>query len=150
MPVGSLSQTAGMKSRPFEMTVRTSADVLSLWTELVPAAERSDRSLWLAFLDRDGHPLPTVIPIHDRPAEPDRLMCRNLRKILADLASTGPVQCGLLLLTRPGSDVAGAGDHRWAEVLRREIGTELCPWRVHLATPAGIQSLATDGLSAAS
>jgi hypothetical protein len=150
MPVGALSQTAGMKSRSFDMTVHTSADVLSLWTTLVPAAERGDRSLWLTFLDRDGRPLPTVIPIHDRPAEPDRLMCRNLRKILADLASSSPVQCGLLLLCRPGSNVAGAGDHRWAEALRREIGAELCPWPVHLATPAGIQSLETDGLSAAS
>jgi hypothetical protein len=150
MPVCSLSHTAGMKSRPFDMTVHTNADVLSLWTTLVPAAERGDRSLWLTFLDRDGRPLPTVIPIHDRPAEPDRLMCRNLRKILADLASSSPVQCGLLLLCRPGSNVAGAGDHRWAEALRREIGAELCPWPVHLATPAGIQSLETDGLSAAS
>jgi hypothetical protein len=139
-----------MKSRPFEMTVHTGADVVSLWTQLVPSAERGDRSLWLAFLDGEGRTLPTVVPIHDRPSEPDRLMCRNLRKILADLVSTGPVHSGLLLLTRSGSATPRDGDRRWAETLRREIGAELCPWPVHLATPAGIVSLGTDDLSAAS
>ena len=139
-----------MTSRPFEMTIRTSADVLALWTKLVPLAERSRRSLWLVLLDRDDRTLPTAIPIDDLPAEPDALLCRNLRKILDDLASTGPVRSGLLLLCRPGAAAANANDHRWAAALRAEVGTELCRWPVHLATPAGVQSLEADDLSAAS
>src|SRR6201999_1839458 len=122
-----------MRSGSFDMTVHTRADVLALWTKLVHTAEPGRRSLWLAFLDREGRTLPTAMPIDGVPAEPDRLMCRNLRKILADLASSGPVHSGVLLLSRPGPDTAGAGDHRWAEMLRREIGPELCPWPVPLA-----------------
>src|ERR1700742_5229944 len=104
-----------MKSRPSETTIHSGADVLAFWTKLVPPAERRRRSLWLAFLDREGRTLPTVIPIDDMPAEPDTLLCGNLHKILADLASTGPVHSGLLLLSRPGPDTAAPGDHRWAE-----------------------------------
>jgi hypothetical protein len=139
-----------MKSRPFEMTIRSSADLLALGTKLVPPAERRRRSLWLAFLDGDGRTLPTAIPIDDLPAEPDTLLCRNLRKILADLVSTGPARSGLILLSRPGRDAPTANDQRWAAMLQDEIGTELSPWPVHLATPGGVRSIAADDLSAAS
>jgi hypothetical protein len=132
------------------MTIRTSADLLALWTRLVPSAERRRRTLWLAFLDSHGRTLPTAMPIDDLPAEPDALLCRNLGKILADLVSSGHAHSGLLLLVRPGSDAATASDRRWAAMLRDAVGTELCRWPVHLATPAGTQSLEADGLSAAS
>ncbi len=138
-----------MTSQPFAMTVRTSADVLALWTKLVPPAERSRRTLWLAFLDREDRTLPTAIPIDELPAGPDTLLCGNLRKIVEELAATGPVRSALLLLARPGTRAATPNDHRWAAMVRETIG-ELSRWPLHVATPAGIYSLEDDGLSAAS
>jgi hypothetical protein len=132
------------------MTIRTDADVRALWTALVPSGERRRRSLWVALLDQDDRTLPVAFPIDDLPAEPDTHLCRNLVKVLGDLASTGPVRSGLLLLTRSGLNTPTGDDHRWAAMLHSELGSELCRWPIHLATPHSIHSLEADDLSAAS
>jgi hypothetical protein len=148
--VSTHGQTAGMKSRPLEMTIRTDADVRSLWTSLVPSGKRRRRSLWVALLDANDRTLRVAFPIDDLPAEPDALLCGNLAKILADLTSTGPAHSAVLLLCRPGPESVTMQDRRWAARLRGELGAGLCRWPVHLATPFGIHSLETDDLSAAS
>jgi hypothetical protein len=139
-----------MKSRPLEMTIRTDADVRALWTSLVSSSERRKRSLWVALLDGDERTLKVAFPIDDLPAEPDPLLCGNLAKILADLASSGPARSALLLLCRPGPDTVTLQDHRWASAVVDEVGTKLCHWPFHVATPHAIHSLQSGGLSAAS
>ena len=139
-----------MKSRPLEISIRTDADVRTLWTSLVPSGERRRRSLWLVLLDGDDRTLPVAFPIDDLPAEPDTLLCRNLGKILRDLTSTGPAASAVLLLCRPGPQTLTVQDRRWASAIRAELGAALCRWPLHLATPFGLHSLEADDLSAAS
>jgi hypothetical protein len=139
-----------MESPPLEITIRTDADVRTLWMSLVPPAERQRRSLWLVLLDGDERTLPVAFPFDDPPAEPDTLLCRNLGKILRDLTSTGPAASAVLLLCRPGPEPVTGQDRRWASAIRTELGTGLCHWPLFLATPFGLHSLEADALSAAS
>ena len=132
------------------MTIRSDADVRALWSSLVPSDERHRRSLWVALLDENDQTLPVAFPIDDLPAEPDALLCKNLAKILGDLAATGPARSALVLLCRPGPETVTAQDHRWAVRLRGELGAGLCRWPLHLATPFGLHSFDADDLSAAS
>jgi hypothetical protein len=117
------------------MTIRTATDVRERWTALVPSSERPRRSLWVALLDRDERTLPVAFPIDELPVEPDTLLCRNLAKILGDLASTGPARSAALLRCRPGPETVTAQDRRWAARLRAQLGDDLCRWPLQLAAP---------------
>ncbi|HEX4017891.1 MAG TPA: hypothetical protein VHX15_14245 [Frankiaceae bacterium] len=139
-----------MESRPVEITIRTDADVRTLWMSLVPAEERRRRSLWMVFLDADDRTLPMAFPIDDLPATLDTQLRRSLGNILREVTSTSPARSAVLLLCRPGPDAVTAADLGWAAGLRGELGPTLCRWPLQLATPFGLHSLEAEGLSAAS
>lgn len=132
------------------MTIRTDADVVALWSTLVPEAELRRRSLWIVLLDEDGRTLPTVVPLHGLPARPDPAHCLSLASLLTRLTETTQARSALLLLTRPGSTVAAASDHHWAEALGAALGPELSPWPLHLATPGGVAGLVAERFPEAS
>ena len=134
---------------PPERIIRTDLDLFDLWTELMGPHGFDRSSLWMVFLDEDRRMLPTVVPIEDRPLEPDEPMIRNLRAIVDGLAETG-VRSVALLLTRPGPGVMTERDRRWARALTAVLGERLAGRPVHLATEGRIQTFAPDDLVAAS
>ncbi|WP_146202609.1 hypothetical protein [Branchiibius hedensis] len=131
-------------TRPEETFVRSDADLLRTWRNLMGPFGFSKRSLWLIFIDEDSSVLPTILPIDGIPVEPDERMVRNLAMIVREsIRQTSPT-CVALLLSRPGKGVVLKNDRRWAAHLKATFDETLMPWSIHLATNDGIQRLAVD------
>ncbi|MGH8960143.1 MAG: hypothetical protein ACRDWT_02885 [Jatrophihabitantaceae bacterium] len=128
--------------------VRNDAELFEVWQSLMGPGGFGVRSIWVIFLDADQRTLPVVVPIDDRPAEPDRLLVGNLAKIVGGLIQSGDAASAALLLSRPGPSHMLDPDRRWARVLHDALGTELSRWPIHLATQDRIQVFAPDDLIA--
>lgn len=107
------------------------------------------RSLWLIFLDADGHQSDLIVPIDDIPILPDN---RDVAAI-ADLVGRVREEVGVaqvpMLLSRPGPRDITEGDRRWAAALSAAVRDLHPRWPIHLATRDRVQVFAPDDLIAA-
>jgi hypothetical protein len=127
---------------PHETVVRTSTDLYELWQQLMGPGGFAHRSVWLLFLDGDGHPEPVIVPIDDLPARPDRRLVQALSQIVAGLTDSGDVASVAMLLSRPGPRHMTGDDRVWA----RALAPVTPAWPVHLATADRLQIFAPDDL----
>lgn len=78
----------------------------------------SRRSLYLAWLRRDGTMAPLLIPVEDLPVEPDRVALGHLVEMhsaVAEAEGVEPADLHLALcLERRGPAGPGPDDHAWA------------------------------------
>lgn len=101
------------------------------------------RSLWITFLDSDGHLHPTLQQVDDLPIDPtDRSLRRMIdmcKRVLREIDRAGSVA---FLLARPGWAQAHHSDMVWADGLRREAAkVRLRVQPVFLATDQAVVSL---------
>jgi hypothetical protein len=124
--------------------IRTSADLPPFWAALMGDGGFSRRTLWVAFFDEDGRPLPTLWPIDEVPRIPGRFV-EQLSRILTEAIADAPVTAIATLLSRPGPAEVSGSDRRWATALR--VAAESLPitcWPLHLATEDRVTDLAPD------
>jgi hypothetical protein len=127
---------------PYGTIVRTDTELYQLWHQLMGSGGFARRSLWLLFLDHEGHPEPVIVPIDDIPLRPDERLVRAVGEIVAGLTADGGVASVAMLLSRPGRPQMAAEDRVWARAL-----APITPaWPVHLATTDRLQPFAPDDL----
>lgn len=127
-----------------EVRIRTAADVLGVWQELMGPGGFGGRTLWLLFLDRDGVPAQVLMPIEELEPEPDDRFVDALAKSVSHLRADGLVHTVVLLLSRPGPGQMTDQDRRWACALGARPA--LAGWPIHLATADRVQVFAGDDL----
>jgi hypothetical protein len=133
---------------PHETFVRTDAELIELWRDLMGSDGFDQRSLWVIFLWPTGEMCRAVMPVDDIPVEPDERLLDGLRQIVGGLIADD-VGSAAFLLSRPGSDEMSSADRHWAGALRRTLGPDLCAWPIHLATHGSVRVFAPDDLLAA-
>lgn len=109
------------------ITVRTTADLVRLWSTVVGDGGFGRRTLWLVFLDEAGRPAPVVVPVDDIPLVPSRADADSLGHFLDHFGGAGTQA---LLLSRPGPCGVQAHDREWA----RALAPYARPWPLHVAT----------------
>jgi hypothetical protein len=108
-------------------TVTTADDLARFWSALMGDGGFGRRTLWLAFLDETGRPVPSVVPVDDLPELPTSADVDSFRQFFDHLDGYGtPV----LLLSRPGSCDVQEHDRQWG----RALASCTPRWPVHLAT----------------
>jgi hypothetical protein len=130
--------------------VRTDADLLVRWRQLMGPWGFGRRSLWLLWFDDDGCQLPVVAPIDDIPDLPDERFVGNLMYIVDQVARADEAQATTtvaMALSRPGSSRVTDSDRRWARALRARAEHDgVALWPVHLATRGVVRPLTLDDI----
>ncbi len=123
--------------------IHCAADMAERWRALMGPLGFAERTLWVGFVGpgRRMHKVLSQVPVGRRP---DATLIDNLMAGLAVLLDTDfePATSVALLLTRPGSEPAGAADHRWARLLTeaaRRAGVAIEP--IFLANDRAIEQL---------
>jgi len=112
-----------MSTRPNPtVPVTSDAELTERWRALLHLdGPPSRRTLFLAWLRRDGSMVPLLIPAEDVPLEPDRATLGNLFSVHATVAETEDVDpAGLhlaLLLERHGPAGLSPDDHAWCSAV---------------------------------
>ncbi len=115
------------------ITVFTATDLANFWGTLLRSGRIARRTLWLAVLDDYGRPVPVAMPIDHLPHVASEGHLEGLKTVITGMGEHGVV---VMLIARPGADVVGEDDRRWADAL-----TPFAPsWPVHLATGSGGRS----------
>ncbi len=128
--------------------VRTDADLLVRWRQLMGPWGFGRRSLWLVWFDQDGHQLPVITPVDDIPEMPDETFVANLMYIVDQVARVdedAPATTVAMALSRPGTSRLTDGDRCWARSLRRGADeAAITLWPLHLATRGSVRQLRLD------
>ncbi|MGY1753832.1 hypothetical protein [Blastococcus sp. SYSU D01042] len=112
-----------MSTRPHPtVPVTSDAELTERWRALLQLdGPPSRRTLFLAWLRRDGSMVPLLMPVDDVPLEPDREALGNLVAVHAAVADTEDVDpSGLhlaLLVERRGPAGLSADDHAWVSAV---------------------------------
>jgi hypothetical protein len=123
-----------MSTRPHPtVPVTSDVELTDRWRALLQLdGPPSRRTLFLAWLHRDGSMAPLLLPIEDVPLEPDRAILGNLVTVHTAVAETEDVEPGelhlALLLERHGPAGLSPDDHAWCSaveaVLRDRAGVD--------------------------
>ena len=121
----------------------TDADVLDRVGSCIGQQSRTDRSLWVMFVDPGGVQLPVLVPIDGVPESPEpgdaRAVCHLIAQVLSDAAPGGSA---VISLTRPGTRHVSESDQDWTSTLCAAAADEGTTLRmVCLATRDGIRRL---------
>lgn len=130
---------------PHETFVRTDAELMELWRDLMGAGGFDLRSLWMIFIADTSELQPVVMPFEHLPDEPTPVQLDGFAQVVRGLAADGAGSAALLL-SRPGPAQMTESDRRWARGLRAILGPALCRWPIHLATHGRVQVFAPDDL----
>ncbi|WP_291522783.1 hypothetical protein [Branchiibius sp. NY16-3462-2] len=131
-------------TKPADTFVRTDADLLETWRNLMGPFGFSKRSLWLIFIEEDGRLSPVILPIDGIPGEPDKQLLRNLAMVVRETIRRELPTSAAFLLSRPGAAAVQDTDRHWAEQLAAAVDQELAPWPMYLATNDGVRLLAAE------
>lgn len=127
--------------------VRSDGDLTTAWRAVMGKLGFGRRSLWLLFLEPDGHVAPVIAPIDDVPARPDAIMLENIGHVAAEMCdSMGPGSRVAFLLSRPGRTRVGPDEHAWALGLREVVPTSHV---LHVANDVELRQMTPDDLVAA-
>ncbi|WP_029433158.1 hypothetical protein [Blastococcus sp. URHD0036] len=123
-----------MSTRPHpDVRTTNDAELTERWRALLQLdGPPARRSLWLAWLRRDGSMVPMLMPIDEVPLEPDRMVLGNLALMHDTVAETEDVEPSELhlamLLERRGPAGLSPDDHAWSSaieaVLRDRAGVD--------------------------
>jgi len=123
-----------VSTRPHpSVPVTSDTELTERWRTLLQLdGPPSRRTLFLAWLRRDGSMVPLVMPVEDVPLEPDRASLANLVAVHATVADTEDLDPGdlhvALLLERHGPAGLSPDDHAWCSaveaVLRDRAGVD--------------------------
>ena len=99
--------------------VTDDAELTERWRGLLDlGGPPSRRTLFLAWLRRDGTMAPLLVPVEDIPVEPDRVVLGHLVDMHAAVAESEGVELAelhlALCLERRGPAGLGPDDHAWA------------------------------------
>lgn len=154
--------------------VRSEADLLVRWRQLMGPWGFGGRSLWVLWFDEVGRQLPIVVPIDDIPDAPDDRFVDNLMYIVGrvlrghdedggdgrppddaddadgahddhDSPDVDGTPAVAMTLSRPGSSRLTDSDRAWARAVR--AGAEragVVLWPLHLATKGSVRPLTLD------
>lgn len=131
-------------TKPADTFVRTDADLLTTWRNLMGPFGFSKRSLWLIFIEEDGRLSPVILPIDGIPAEPDKQLLRNVGRVARETIQRELPVSVAFLLSRPGPAAIQDTDRRWAAQLAAAVDRQIAPWPLYLATNDGIQLLTSE------
>jgi len=112
-----------MSTRPHpSVPVTSDAELTERWRSLLQLdGPPSRRTLFLAWLRRDGSMVPLLMPVDDVPLEPDREALGHLVAVHAAVADTEDVHPSdlhlALLLERRGPAGLSADDHAWVSAV---------------------------------
>jgi hypothetical protein len=128
--------------------VRSDADLLVRWRQLMGPWGFGRRSLWVLWFDPDGAQIPLVVPIDDIAEVPDERFLDNLMFIVDQVTraddAEGPVTVAMAL-SRPGSARLTDSDRCWARALRDHADRAAVHlWPLHLATRGVVRPLTLD------
>ena len=140
-----------MTDERYEPTVRTQADVHTMWLTLMQPLGFARTRLYLAFVEGDGSVVPHLTEIDDLPAEPDEVSIDNLMGICSALLDHTLTEGSrpALLLARPGPAGLTALDRAWTSALVRSADAHRVPlWPVHVAGDDTVLVVAPDDLAA--
>lgn len=113
-------------------------DVHTLWSSVLGCVPAHGRSLWLAFVDHDGHPNPALTQIDGVPLRPDASAVNDLVAVVSGVMSDDPQVRGVLIcLERGGTSGASPFEESWADALTTGLGDALA-WPVLARTPKGV------------
>ena len=132
--------------KPRETVIRNDSELADFWSGLMATADSGGRTLWAILIAAGGAVLPTIIPIDDIPARPDRKLLAGLAQVLSQVGQEQGASVALLV-SRPGPMAMTEDDRRWARALRGIAGGR--QWPVHLATSNRVQVFAPDDLASA-
>ena len=131
--------------KPLETVIRTDADLCDFWETTVAAGGFGRRSIWMIFLDSIGRVLPTIIPIDDVSARPDRRLIEGMSEIVGGLLGDNGVASVALMLARPGPATMTDYDRHWARSLQN-VPCGDRRWPIHLGTADRAQVFGPDDL----
>lgn len=127
------------------LTVRTQADLTTMWEDLLSPAPAEAPSLCVAFFDPDGGRPPAMLCVDEVPARPAPDDGPRLAQALVRIQhDVGPTQAAAAVVRGGRRDVTD-GDRAWARCLT-EAGAFTGRWPLHLVTPSGARVLAADDL----
>ena len=112
-----------MSTRPHPaVPVTSDIELTERWRALLQLdGPPSRRTLFLAWLRRDGTMVPLLLPVEDLPLEPDRVALGNLVSVHVTVAETEDVDPGdlhlALLLERHGPAGLSPDDHAWCSAV---------------------------------
>ena len=128
--------------------VRTDAELLLRWRQLMGPWGFQQRSLWVLWFDGDGYQAPVIVPIDDIPDQPEDEFLVNLMYIVteaAQVAETPGRVTVAMTLSRPGSSRVSDSDRAWAGALHdHALRADVALWPVHLATKGTARPLTLD------
>ncbi|HEY3737469.1 MAG TPA: hypothetical protein VGL26_08485 [Jatrophihabitans sp.] len=133
-------------TRPEETFVRSQAELMQLWVDLMRPGGFDVASIWLIFLAADGELSPVIVPIDNIAAEPDEEFVQGLSTNIRAILENAPVSSVAVLLARPGSAALTQSDRRWARSLDHSVAAPNGGWPVHLATHGNVRIIAPDDL----
>ena len=116
-----------MSTRPHPtVPVTSDAELTERWRALLQLdGPPSRRTLFLAWLRRDGRMVPLLMPFEDVPLEPDRAALGNLVALHDTVAETEDVDPGelhlALLLERRGPAGLSPDDHAWCSAVEAVV-----------------------------
>jgi len=134
--------TTPLKRKP----IRTEKDLFERWEELMGDGGFGRRSLWLIFLDEDGHQSDLIVPIDDIPMLPDARDVTAIADLIARIREEIGVAEVPMLISRPGPSEITEGDRLWAVALTEALRDQHPHWPIHLATRHRVQVFAADDL----
>lgn len=117
-----------MSTRPHPtVPVTSDVELTERWRALLQLdGPPSRRTLFLAWLRRDGSMVPLLLPIEDVPLEPDRAVLGNLVSVHVTVAESEGVEPGelhlALLLERHGPAGLSPDDHAWCSAVEALLG----------------------------
>lgn len=112
-----------MPTRPHPtVPVTSDVELTERWRALLQLdGPPSRRTLFLAWLRRDGNMVPLLMPVEDVPLEPDRVALGSLVTLHGTVAETEDVGPGdlhlALLLERRGPAGLSPDDHAWCSAV---------------------------------
>ncbi|WP_265446330.1 hypothetical protein [Flexivirga meconopsidis] len=128
--------------------IRTDADLLARWRELMGEGGFGRRCLWLIFLNARGRQADLVMPVDEIPMRPDPQEIAGIARFIAMMRDQVGVAEVPLLLSRPGPSEITENDRRWAIALTDALCDQQPRWPIHLATKNRVQVFAPDDLIA--
>jgi hypothetical protein len=121
----------------------TDQDVLDRVAAIIDPAARSNRTLWLFFIDSEGGQANLVVPIDNVPERPAAGMISNVCYIASEaLTQCEPGGSVVITLSRPGTARLTESDRHFLRALQHGASTHATSVRMLcLATPAGVREL---------
>jgi hypothetical protein len=126
-------------------SIRTQADLTSMWQAL-PSPQPGERpSVSLAFFDSGTGRPPVLFCVDGLPPQPEPADGEYFAQLVGQVQEQTGAREIAAALVRGGADRVDTGDRQWARVLSTQAGVT-ARWPLHLLTPHGARVLAPDDL----